>query len=285
MIANQRRHDTVTNNIANLNTPGYKANVAVSRSFPEMLISFVDNMGNSPTKQVKSVGRLNTGVFVEEVPHIFKQGELVETRDSSDFAMISNIQIDGVTFDASGKYVSPGGEVTYQPQAMFATRDAEGRERYTRNGKFTIDSAGQLVTSDGHLVLDSQRRPVQFDRSVSEVKVTEQGTFIDGITGTPIVDANGDPISLMVVRIENPNRLVRDGFGNFRLPEADAPPQAAGPGDDITVYQGFIESSNVDPIQSMTDLMAAQRAYETNQRIVQFYDKSLEKAVNEVGRV
>ncbi len=283
MIANQRRHDSVTNNIANMNTPGYKANVAIARSFPEMLISFSGG-GGAPAKLVTGIGRLNTGVFVEETPHMFKQGDLMETRDASDFALISNIQVDGVAFEASGKSVSPDGEVTYQPQAMFVVRDGEGRERYTRNGKFTIDAAGQLVTSDGHLVLNSERRPIVFDGSVSEVKVTERGVLINGITGQPI-EENGNAVSLFVARIENPNRLVRDGFGNFRLPEEDAPPMTAAPGDDITVYQGFVERSNVDPVQSMIDLMAAQRAYETNQRMVQFYDRSLEKAVNEVGRV
>jgi flagellar basal-body rod protein FlgF len=278
LIANQRRHDTVTNNIANMNTPGYKANVAIARSFPEMLIQFMGGNG-MPSEVPTSVGRLNTGVFVEETPYLYKQGELMETQDPSDFALISNIQVGELTFDASGKATGANGEVVYQPQAMFAVRDAEGRERYTRNGKFTIDEAGQLVTSDGHLVLDNNRNPIVFDRSISEIKATEDGGFVNGITGERL------PVSLFVARIENPNRLIRDGFGNFRLPDGDGQPPVVAPGEDVTVYQGFVEGSNVDPTQSMVDLMAAQRAYETNQRMVQFYDRSLERAVNEVGRV
>jgi len=284
MIANQRRHDTVTNNIANLNTPGYKANFAVQRSFPEMLIALVGG-GDGTNAQVRGVGRLNTGVFAEEAPAVYLQGDLMETRDLSDFAIVSNIQIPGIAFDASGKYVSPDGEKTFQPQAMFAVRTNTGEEQYTRNGKFTIDAAGQLVTSDGYLVLDSERRPIQFDRNVSEIKMTPDGTLIDGVSGAPLTDDAGAPISFMVVRIENPNRLIREGNGNFRLPPGDDEPEAIQQGDEVELFQGFIERSNVDPTQATIDLMAAARAYETNQRMVQFYDKSLEKAVNEVGRV
>jgi len=283
MIANQRRHDTVTNNIANLNTPGYKANNAVQRSFPEMMISLMG--GGEGSAAVSSVGKLNTGVFSEEAPAVYIQGDLMETKDLSDFAIVSSIQVPGITFEASGKYVSPDGEVRFQPQAMFVVRTSSGDEKYTRNGKFTIDASGQLVTSEGHLVLDSERRPIRFDRNVSELKITPEGGLIDGISGAPVTDEDGAPIRFMIARIEDPNRLIREGNGNFRLPEGDEEPDAVAPEDDVQVFQGFVERSNVDPVQTTIDLMAAQRAYETNQRVVQFYDKSLEKAVNEVGRV
>lgn len=284
MIASQRRHDTVTNNIANLNTPGYKANAAVQRSFPEMLISLVGG-GDGTNAAQQYIGRLNTGVFAEEAPSLYLQGDLVETRDMSDFAIVSNIQIPGIQFDASGKYVTPEGEKVFQPLAMFAVRTADGEERYTRNGKFTIDAAGQLVTSDGHLVLDSLRRPIRFEGSASDVKITPQGGLIDGYTGAPLLDEDGLPLSFMIVRIEDPNRLIREGNGNFRLPAGDGLPPPVEPADGVEVYQGYVERSNVDPVQATVDLMAAARAYETNQRIVQYLDRSLEKAVNEVGRV
>lgn len=284
LIANQRRHDTVTNNIANLNTPGYKANYAVQRSFPEMLIALVGG-GPGSNAQVGSIGRLHTGLFAEEAPAVFLQGDLMETRDLSDFAIASNIQLPGVAFDASGKFVSPEGEVTFQPQAMFAVRTEGGEERYTRNGKFTIDSAGQLVTSDGYLVLDSLRRPIRFEQQLAEIKITRSGEFIDGVSGAPLLDADGEPLAFLVARIENPNRLIREGNGNFRLLDGDDAPGAVNEADDVELYQGFVERSNVDPVQATVDLMAAQRAYESNQRMVQFYDMSLEKAVNEVGRV
>jgi len=284
MIASQRRHDTITNNIANLNTPGYKANFAVQRSFPEMLITLYGGGGGTNAHRTV-IGRMHTGVFAEEATALHLQGDLVETRNPSDFALISNIQIPGIQFDASGKFVTPEGERIFQPQAMFAVRAPDGQERYTRNGKFTVDAAGQLVTPDGYLVLDSQRRPIRLDGSGTDVKVTPQGVLIDGFTGAPLLDEDGQPLAFLIVRVDDPNRLIREGNGNFRLPEGDGLPPAAAPEDGVEVLQGFVERSNVDPVQATVDLMSAARVYEANQRVVQFLDRSLEKAVNEVGRV
>jgi len=290
MIANQRRHDTITNNIANLNTPGFKANTAVTRSFPEMLISLVGG-GDGTNAEVRSIGRLNTGVLAEEAPMLFAQGDLVQTGNMSDFAIVSNLQTPGVLFDASGKAVTEDGERIYQPQAMFAVRTAEGEEQYTRNGTFTVDAAGQLVTGEGYLVLDAQRRPIRLvdgagaPKPISEVRLLSDGRLVDTVSGAPLLDENGEGISLFVARIEDPNRLIRIGNGNFRLPEGDDLPGAIGAEDEVELVQGYVEQSNVDPVQAMVDLMAAQRAYETNQRLVQYYDQSLGKAVTEVGRV
>lgn len=291
MIANQRRHDTVTNNIANLNTPGYKAAAAVTRAFPEMLISLVGG-GDGTNAEVRSIGRLNTGVLAEEAPMSFVQGGLMQTRNPTDVALISNLQIPGVVFDASGKALTGDGERIYQPQAMFAVRTADGEEQYTRNGTFTVDAAGQLVTGNGDLVLDAQRRPIRLTdpltgepKSMAEVRLTADGQLLDSVTGDALEDVNGDPLALFVGVIEDPNRLIRYGNGNFRLPEGDEPPALVNPEDDVELLQGYIEQSNVDPVQASVDLMAAQRAYETNQRIVRYYDQSLEKTVNEVGRV
>jgi flagellar basal-body rod protein FlgG len=284
LIANQRRHDTVSNNIANINTPGYKAKTTVTRSFPEMLITMVGGGDGSNDQRLK-IGRLHTGVFAEEAPSLFKSGSLIETRNMSDFAIVSDIQVPGARFDESGKYVTPEGESVFQPQAMFAVNNENDEERYTRNGNFIINAAGELVTSDGHRVLDAQRNPIQLDPGISEIRVGEGGTVYDALTNEAVVGPNGQPVNLFIARIENPNQLIREGNGNFRLNEGNDLPPAINPEDNVQVLQGFLEQSNVDAAQSMVELMAAQRAYETNQRMVQFYDRSLEKAVNEVGRV
>jgi flagellar basal-body rod protein FlgG len=203
----------------------------------------------------------------------------------SDFAIVSDIQVPGARFDESGKYVTPEGESVFQPQAMFAVNNENDEERYTRNGNFIINAAGELVTSDGHRVLDAQRNPIQLDPGISEIRVGEGGTVYDALTNEAVVGPNGQPVNLFIARIENPNQLIREGNGNFRLNEGNDLPPAINPEDNVQVLQGFLEQSNVDAAQSMVELMAAQRAYETNQRMVQFYDRSLEKAVNEVGRV
>ena len=120
------------------------------------------------------------------------------------------------------------------------------------------------------------------------------------MTGQPLLDAAGRPLGVLLSRVDNPNRLVREGNGVYRI----------NPGDEGTVTaltdrngerneelgalvdnhqavlrQGYLEQSNVDPAQSMVELNTALRAYEANQKMVQYYDRSLDKAVNEVGKV
>jgi len=102
-----------------------------------------------------------------------------------------------------------------------------------------------------------------------------------------LMTEDGQPLAgFLLTRVDNPNRLVPQGNGVFRLNPDDAalavPVEVSG---EVQIRQGFVERSNVDAAQSMVDLMTALRAYEANQKIVQYYDRSLEKTVNEVGRV
>lgn len=277
MTAQQRRHDTITNNITNINTPGYKQTYAVTRSFPEMLLSLT----GVDQKDEKQIGKVSTGVFAEESLAIHLQGDLMQTGKSSDFALVSNIDVPGMSFDASGKYVSPDGKVTFQPQAFFTLQDKNGEIRYTRGGSFTLTSDGFLVAGDGSNVLGTDGNPIQFPSGVSldGLTLTADQRFVDAKTGA---DSGKQ---LLLTRIDNPNELAREGDGKFRLAgdARDVRPVAAG--ERVEVRQGYVERSNVDAAQSSVDLMAALRAYEANQKVIQFYDESLDKAVNQVGRV
>lgn len=292
MINQQRKHDTITNNISNINTPGFKQGNAVSRSFPEVLISAMDASGNP---SVRSVGRMNTGVLAEEDLSIYLQGDLQETGNALDVAIVSNIVRDAngnalPPFDNSGKNVSADGEKTFQPQAFLTLENANGDRRYSRNGKLTVNEAGELVTPEGYRVLSVSGQPVVLrdpnGQPIANVKITEGGQLLDALNGQPLQDANGDAVALLISRVENPNRMVREGNGVYRVNEEDEGAVTQTVMDEqVQLHQGYLERSNVDPTQSMVNMMAAARAYEMNQKIVQFYDKSLEKAVTEVGRV
>ncbi|WP_135551999.1 flagellar hook-basal body protein [Paenibacillus cymbidii] len=289
MISQQRKHDTITNNISNLNTPGFKQGNAVSRSFPEMLISLVGK--DEGQTEVRQIGRLNTGVFAEEDLSIYVQGDLSETKNPLDMAIISNIQVPGLAFDGAGKAMTPDGQKVFQPQAFFTVLDNEGQERYSRNGKFAVNDTGELVSSEGYRVLGADGQPIVLRDNatgefISSAKVTPTGQFVDAVNGVPLLDAQGNQIALRISRVDNPNRLVREGNGVYRINAGDEGlVTVAVPNNEVQIRQGFIERSNVDAAQSMVDMNAALRAYETNQKMVQYYDKSLEKAVNEVGRV
>lgn len=281
MIAEQRRHDTINNNIANLLTPGFKGGNVVNRSFPEMLVSLMNGGEGTSTS---SIGRMNTGVLAEENPIQFTQGDLQETGNPMDVAIESDIQVPGMIFDAAGKYVSADGQVTFQPQALFTLLNPDGGQRYTRNGKFTLNEQGELLAANGYKVLGTDGRPIVINPQITQVNVTSEGQLIDGLTNRPIADANGQPLSLLLSRIENPNLLLAEGNGSFLLSDPNTA-RPVTPQDQVTVRQGYIERSNVDPTQSMAEMMAALRAYEANQKVIQYYDRSLDKAVNEVGRV
>lgn len=286
MISEQRRHDTITNNIANINSPGFKQGNALSRSFPEMLISTIRGGQGASTAPL---GRMSLGVFSEESISIHAQGDLQETQNPFDFALVSKIQVPGMNFDASGKFVNADGERTFQPQALFTVLNAEGEQRYSLNGKFTVDTAGQLVNANGNLVLGRDGQPLLLidgaGQPIHSFKVTDKGEFLDG-NGLPLLGPTGQPVGLMLSRAEDPNLLLREGNGLLRInPGDEATVTQVAPEDQVEVRQGFIERSNVDSAQSMVDMMSALRAYEANQKVIQSYDKSMEKAANEVGRV
>ncbi|WP_152396342.1 flagellar hook-basal body protein [Paenibacillus guangzhouensis] len=286
MITQQRRHDTVTNNIANINTPGYKQVNAVERSFPEMLVSLMGGDHNPRG----SLGKLNTGVFAEESLPQYTPGDVTETGNLTDFALVANLSaVDPSTnlpiaFDANGRKVLDNGDVMYKPQAFFAVQNANGDTRYTRDGRFKVNESGELLSSTGGKVLDSNGQPITLNVPITSLHVNAKGQWIDTTSGQPAAGLN--PIG--ITRIENPNLLVREGDGNYKFTtEEDAANNASplGQGDNVELRQGSVERSNVDSAQSMVDMMAAARAYEANQKIIQYYDRSLDKAVNEVGRV
>ncbi|WP_248929393.1 flagellar hook-basal body protein [Paenibacillus hamazuiensis] len=290
MIAQQRKHDTVTNNIANINTPGFKQGTGISRSFPEMLIERIRSGGAPGEPPTARVGRLTTGVMAEENVSVHAQGDIQETQNPYDFALISDIQVPGATFDASGKYVDADGQRVIQPQAFFTVLNANGEQRYSLNGKFTVDVNGNLITSEGNRVAGRDGQPIVLidpttQAPITNFRISKSGLFTNR-DGQPIMGANNQPLNLLISRVEDPNQLVREGNGLYRLNADNATQvQPVGLNDQVEVRQGYIERSNVDAGQSMVDMMSALRAYEANQKVVQFYDKSMEKAVNDVGRI
>ncbi|OWA36159.1 flagellar basal body rod protein [Saccharibacillus sp. O16] len=281
MMTQQRRHDTVTQNIANLNTTGYKQVESVARSFPEVMIGL---QGGDQGQDNRQLGKLNTGVFAEESISMMVQGDVTESGSSDDLALVSNLQLPNpqggnMVFDASGKSVQPNGTVVYQPQAFFNVQNSDGGVSYTRDGDMHLTSDGFLVTSTNQNVLGQDGRPVQLPGSMDDYWVRENGTIFNKTTG-----AASGRIGITVA--EKPDGLTRDGEGLFtEKTQGVAALRAATNNDQIEVRQGYLERSTVDPAQSMVDLTAALRAYEANQKVVQFYDKSLDKAVNDVGRV
>lgn len=261
MISQQRRQEMITNNIANANTPGYKADQVSLRSFPELLIQQMASYRlpvkeNVSQRKTHLVGPLNTGVYAQELTPNFSQGTLRETRLPTDLAIVD------------GDYPDENGGVFFTVQAE------TGEIRYTRNGNFQIDGEGYLTTNEGLYVLDQNGERIFTDDS--NFHVTEEG----------YIDLNGTLIPLGFTYITNTNNLTKEGTDLFEAERGNAEAIDAANSEALfQVKQGFLEGSTVDPAQSMVDMIQAYRNFEMNQRVLKEFDETIGKTVNEVGRL
>ncbi|HZG72134.1 MAG TPA: flagellar hook-basal body protein [Chondromyces sp.] len=266
MIAQQRRTELLTNNMSNANTPGFKADQSSMRAFPEMLLNRIDPISIPTEKNVNMsleprIGGLNTGVYMQEAIPNFLQGDLRETGIRTDVALLD---VD-----------MPSNEETGQKGTVFYTvQSPNGEIRYTRNGNFTVNGEGYLATAGGLRVLDTQGQPIWV--YTDEIDIDSEGRVRRGgeLAG-----------QIGIAYAENPNMLVKEGDGLFRLENGELP--TAFEIDDIqfSIQQGFLERSNVNASRTMTDMLTAYRAFEANQKVLTAYDRSMEKAANEVGRL
>ncbi|TCT26432.1 flagellar hook-basal body protein [Melghiribacillus thermohalophilus] len=198
MLSQQRRQEVLSNNMSNVLTPGYKAEQTTVRAFPEMLIERMEshklpvkNSGHIPFSS--RIGALNTGAYVHETLPTFTQGSLRETGFSTDFAIIN-----GELPDENG-------------YLFFTVENEDGTLRYTRNGNFTVDSEGFLVTSHGHYVLDENGERIQ--TGSEEFAVNSSGVIELG---------DGTTANLGIAYYLDQSNFVHEGNSLFRF-EPDTP--------------------------------------------------------------
>ncbi|MCA0971009.1 flagellar hook-basal body protein [Halobacillus litoralis] len=262
MKANQRMQETLSNNMANAYTPGYKADQGTMRAFPELLI---EQMGSKriPTKEGLNlpvrhgIGSLNTGVYLQETVPSFTQGDLRETGVSTDMAILQ-------------------GEVPDEAGAVFFdVQNEAGEARYTRNGNFTVDNEGFLTTNQGYYVLDDAGNPV--NTGGMEFDVSDDG----------VLNIDGQEIPLGLSYSPNAPDMVKQGNDVYQPGEEAAPlvDARANPDTAFAIRQNVLEGSNVDPARTMTEMMNTYRTFELNQRVLKAYDQSLQKTVTEIGRL
>ena len=257
MITQQNRQDILTNNLANLNTPGFKQDQGVIRAFPEVLLQMI----RTPDQSNPRIGTIHQGVFLEESISKFVQGDLLETGVATHLAILDQ---DMLVDNNTGK----------QPTLFFTVEDQEGNRFYTRSGLFNLDGAGNLVTPEGYFVLNDLNNPIQ--STSNSFTMNEKGQIV-------FEDGGESKVGLTV--IADPNQLVKQGNSLFRYTNNEESLNFATDDLNFKVMQGNIERANVDPSQTMVDMMTAMRLYEANQKAIQSLDRTLEKAVNEIGRV
>jgi flagellar basal-body rod protein FlgG len=244
MMAQELNVQVISNNIANMRTTGYKRQRA---EFQDMLYEHVRRVGTQTSAQgnVLPAGvELGSGVKTVGTPRIMSQGTLLPTQKEMDVAV--------------------------RGEGFFRVLLPDGRTAYTRDGSFELDSQGRIVTAQGYVVQPG----ITIPNNATGLSINSQGQVSVNQPGqtAPTVVGQFD-LAIFI------NRAGLQGAGDNLYVEtpASGTPQTGTPGTDAygTLQQGNLEQANVEAVNEITDLIAAQRAYEMNAKVITAADQML----------
>ncbi len=270
MMVQMAKQDVVANNIANVNTSGYKKDNVLCQSFPSMLISRLgesqyDSLGQEKILPPVVIGPLGTGAVVKDIVTDHSSGTLKFTGNSTDLA-ISNegFYLNGSVIENADQRISESYFVVQTPQG----------ERFTRDGSFKINQEGILQTNQGAPVLSSEDEVISI--------LNDDGHVADDFT----VDKNG----VILVNNQEIARLKIVNFAEQRNLEKEGAWMRAKAGEYTVVenpgiMQGYLEMSNANAVSEMVTLISVVRAYESCQKVVQAEDELMSVAIDQVGSV
>ena len=245
MITLQARQGIITNNLANINTTGYKSQTLVAKSFDDMLLHNKDNYKDG-VSNVNELGSLNFGVRIDETATSYKQGTLISTENNTDFAIVGN--------------------------GFFQVTDEQNNTYYTRDGSFKVNPQGYLVTNSGHYVMGINSQTGNSERIYI-------GSDLISISPDNSVMINGENrYKFNIVDFENYDNLTK--YGN-NLYKGDG----AFNSNNYSIQQKYLEGSNIDSINEMAMMMETVKEFEANQKVIQTIDSTLSQIANEIGRV
>lgn len=250
MMGQQFNIDTISNNLSNVNTTGFKKNRA---DFEDLLYQNRRIAGTPATElTVVPTGiQVGHGVRVAATQKMFTQGSLQETGEVSDLAI--------------------------QGEGFFRVLMLDGTYGYTRDGSFKIDSDGQLVTANGYRVLPEIVLPEEFVRE--SVTITQDGRVGAKVAGSDDLIEVGQ---MELYRFTNPAGMQAVGENLFKVTNASGDAIGGSPGFDGMgkLQHKFLEMSNVSVVNEMVNMIVAQRAYELNSKAIQTSDTMLGIANN-----
>lgn len=242
MNAQQNRLDAISNNLANVDTPSYKRDITVSRSFPELLIrrtkfDGVVEVPDGSEDLAPIIGKLGLGVETNENYTDFSQGSFKITNTKTDMA-----------FSGKGFFVV----------------DTPYGERFTRNGNFLIGKEGILETKDGYPVL-GENGPIFVDDD--HFMVNQDGVLMaeDGVE----IDR------FKIVRFDNERYLTKMGESFYSTNKYSGPAHIAEGNERPKILQGYSETSNVNVVNEMVQMIEVNRAYEANQKTITSEDSMM----------
>ena len=248
MAAQDLHVQVISNNIANMSTTGYKRQRA---EFADLLYEHVRRIGTQSSEQgtILPVGiDLGSGVKTVGTPRITTQGTLSQTGNAFDMAITG--------------------------EGFFKIQLPDGTYAYTRDGSFMMDGTGRLVTAQGYLVQPGITVPQNATgftvNTQGQISVTPVGTTTPTILG-----------QLTMTRFINQAGLLPIGDNLLQETPASGAPQDGLPGINGagTIQQAMLESSNVDAVTEITDLIAAQRAYEMNSKVITASNEMLSSVI------
>ncbi|MCL4410862.1 MAG: flagellar basal-body rod protein FlgG [Gammaproteobacteria bacterium] len=241
--AQQFQMDVITNNLANVNTTGFKRSRAV---FEDLLYQNLRQPGamNNAQDRLPSGLQLGTGVRAVATERLHTQGNLINTENSRDIA------ING--------------------QGFFQVLMPDGNLAYTRDGSFQMDQNGQLVTANGYPIEPGIFLPA----NAMSVTIGEDG--IVTVT-TPGNNQNQQVGQITLAHFINPAGLESIGGNLYRETASSGVPEEQIPGNNGVgrLMQGFVENSNVNVVEEMVNMIQTQRAYEINSRGIRTSDEML----------
>ncbi|HRD48387.1 MAG: flagellar basal-body rod protein FlgG [Candidatus Competibacter sp.] len=242
--AQQTRMSVISNNLANVSTTGYKRGRA---QFEDLMYQNVRQTGaqSSQNTQLPSGLMLGTGVRTVSTAKLFTQGNIIQTGNNLDLAI-------------SGR-------------GFFEIQMPDGTSAYTRDGSFQLNDQGQIVTSNGYLLQPAITLPT----GVQSVTVGRDGVISAQLAGQATATQIG---TLQTVDFINPAGLQAVGQNLFVQSSASGDPQPGNPDANGrgSIMQGALETSNVNVVEEMVDMIETQRAYEMNSKVISTTDQMLQ---------
>ncbi|HUG20913.1 flagellar basal-body rod protein FlgG [Piscinibacter sp.] len=245
MEAQQTQLDTISNNLANVSTNGYKRAHAV---FEDLMYQNLRQAGANSSEQTTLPTGLQVGLGTRAVAtsRTFSQGNLQQSANNLDVAVLG--------------------------QGFFEVQMPDGTTGYTRDGSFQVDAAGQLVTNNGYPVQPGITIPA----GAQSVTIGSDGTVSVTLSGQPTAQTVGQ---LTIASFVNPAGLEPRGQNVFGETTASGTANTGTPGENGlgTLRQGFVETSNVNVVEELIAMIQTQRAYELNSKAIQTSDQMLQR--------
>ena len=255
MLNEQNRMDIMTNNLANADTNGYKKEGSTSQTFADTYAIKIKD--TSAYNIPRTLGEVSLGVHIGETYRDYSQGSFEVTDNPYDLA------IGGNGFFA----------------VSFTNKQGETSIKYTRDGAFTVDKDGYLMTKDGDYVLNQNGAANGNPAAANYIQIDPNQKFTIDEEG--YIWQNRTVVGQVgVVDFADYNYLEKYGENLYQTVDGATLTESSA-----NVRQGYIEASNVNVVTEMVNMITITRAYESNQKVIQTIDGMLDKAVNNVGRV